>query len=417
MKEKRPSFNEMHFDKVVFHRKWKRKKRSRESRSSDSSNEELKFSGVGAGPPVDPKWESGAPQRAVCSLSGMMVRGQVKGAPVDWKIDTGARSTFITKETFDLIPDKPVLEEVDSRYVTASGQSLKCYGQALMNIAFGDNVYPHEVVVGVVRHILIGEDFITKYRCNWDHDESTFVIKGRRVPFRDSSSTEEAARVIALETVLVPAKHEAIIKSGLCTRTRGQSHLGILTPERPFMERHGLALAKTLVDATKEVVYARVYNPGTEDVRVYKHTHMAIFTPVCRVGPVVNLRVHSEEENVEEVSIEEKGELPEYMLPVFEKGCENLDDGQRRRLKKFLIDNQKCFARPGEVGRTNMGVHRIQLKDEKPVREPPRRIPLYKRQALDDEIRKLEEKGLIEKSNSPWSSQTEGWNLEDVRGL
>jgi hypothetical protein len=40
-----------------------------------------------------------------------------------------------------------------------------------------------------------------------------------------------------------------------------------------------------------------------------------------------------------------------------------------------------CFARPGEVGRTNMGTHKIKLLDDKPVRESPRRIPMYKRQA------------------------------------
>ncbi|CAG2194876.1 unnamed protein product [Mytilus edulis] len=53
-----------------------------------------------------------------------------------------------------------------------------------------------------------------------------------------------------------------------------------------------------------------------------------------------------------------------------------------------------------------MGTNKIKLKDERPIRERPRRIPIYKRQALEEEVKKLEEKGLIEKSNSPWSSQT-----------
>jgi hypothetical protein len=56
------------------------------------------------------------------------------------------------------------------------------------------------------------------------------------------------------------------------------------------MERYGLALAKTLVDAANEVVYARVFNPGTSDVTVYKHAHIALFTPVCRIGPVVDVQ-------------------------------------------------------------------------------------------------------------------------------
>jgi hypothetical protein len=63
------------------------------------------------------------------------------------------------------------------------------------------------------------------------------------------------------------------------------SSLGILTHERPFMERYGMALARTLVDAANEIVYARVFNPGTSDVTVYKHAHIALFTPVCPCQP------------------------------------------------------------------------------------------------------------------------------------
>ena len=62
-------------------------------------------------------------------------------------------------------------------------------------------------------------------------------------------------------------------------------------------------------------------------------------------------------------------------------------------------------AKPGEVGRTDKCVHRIKLNDDKPVRDPPRRIPLYKREALAEELKQLENKGIIEKSESPWSPQ------------
>jgi DNA-binding HxlR family transcriptional regulator len=48
-----------------------------------------------------------------------------------------------------------------------------------------------------------------------------------------------------------------------------------------------------------------------------------------------------------------------------------------------------------------MGTHKIKLLDDKPVREPPRRIPMYKRQALEDEVKKLQDRGLIERSSSP----------------
>lgn len=40
-----------------------------------------------------------------------------------------------------------------------------------------------------------------------------------------------------------------------------------------------------------------------------------------------------------------------------------------------------------------------------PFKEAPRRVPLFKREILDQEIGKLLDQGIIEKSSSPWSSQ------------
>lgn len=52
----------------------------------------------------------------------------------------------------------------------------------------------------------------------------------------------------------------------------------------------------------------------------------------------------------------------------------NLDAEQMKKLREFILRKQHCFAKPGEVGRTNLGHHEINLKNEKPIREPPRRI-------------------------------------------
>ena len=125
---------------------------------------------------------SPVPQVKVKSMASMVIQGQVEDTPVDWKIATSARSTFITSGTFDLIIDKPILRPVDSNYIAANGQKVKCLGKAVMSLTFGNTVFEHEVTVGGVRNNLI-EDFITAYRCVWDHDESCFIIKGGRIPF------------------------------------------------------------------------------------------------------------------------------------------------------------------------------------------------------------------------------------------
>jgi len=249
--------------------------------------------------------------------------------------------------------------------------------------------------VGGVKCNLIGEDFITMYRCVWDHDESCLVIKGSRIPLEESDKGMGSRRVIALETILVPGGHAAVIKSGLSNRiniTDTESFVGVLTPERSFLKKYGLAIAKALVDAANDVLLVRVFNPRHTDVRVYKHTHIALFTPVSRVGPTVILNNCEPDRayHVDKISMKNEA-VPEHLQSIFKTGYRHLDDDQKVKFKKFLLKN--------------LGTHNITLKDETPVRETPRRIPMYKRHALEEEIKKLKERGLIEKSSSPWSSQ------------
>lgn len=54
--------------------------------------------------------------------------------------------------------------------------------------------------------------------------------------------------------------------------------------------------------------------------------------------------------------------------------------------------------------RARIGEHTIKLKDDTPFKEPPRKISIFKRELMDQEIGNLLENGLIEKSNSPWFS-------------
>ncbi|CAC5377715.1 unnamed protein product [Mytilus coruscus] len=227
------------------------------------------------------------------------------------------------------------------------------------------------------------------YRCVWDHDESCFVIKGSRIPLEVSDQNMSSRRVIALETILVPVGHEAVIKSGLTNRTGitgKDSFVGILTPERSFLEKHSLAIAKTLVDATNKIIYTRLYNPGPVEVRVYKHTHMALFTQISRIGPTINLCQQNPVQHVNQVTVNtDTSIVPKHLQLVFEIGCKHLKGDQVEKFKTFILKNQNCFARPGEVGRKHIGIHKIKLKDEKPVREPPRRVPMLKRQAVEEE--------------------------------
>jgi hypothetical protein len=75
--------------------KWKEKNNPKEDSSkSDGGDIGRTRSVVTTSSPV--------PQVKVKSMDRMMIQGQVEGTLVGWKIDTRARSTSITSETFEL---------------------------------------------------------------------------------------------------------------------------------------------------------------------------------------------------------------------------------------------------------------------------------------------------------------------------
>ena len=57
-----------------------------------------------------------------------------------------------------------------------------------------------------------------------------------------------------------------------------------------------------------------------------------------------------------------------------------------------------------DLGRTNIAKHSIDTGDHKPIRETAYRVNPHKRKIIEDEIKKMFEKDVIERSDSPWSS-------------
>ena len=69
------------------------------------------------------------------------------------------------------------------------------------------------------------------------------------------------------------------------------------------------------------------------------------------------------------------------------------------------MEFQDSFSKDSsDMGLTNLVEHTINTGDSLPIKKNPRRIPLAKMKEAQDEIRKILDKGVIETSDSPWSS-------------
>ena len=51
-------------------------------------------------------------KQSILFTSGMKVDGFIEGVPIQWKIDTGARNTFISEETSKSLLETPILDRL-----------------------------------------------------------------------------------------------------------------------------------------------------------------------------------------------------------------------------------------------------------------------------------------------------------------
>ena len=90
---------------------------------------------------------------------------------------------------------------------------------------------------------------------------------------------------------------------------------------------------------------------------------------------------------------------------LLEASAEHLSEEERFHFADLLKKYQDIFAvSKKDHGRTNLVKYRINTGTALPVRKPPRRLPLGKRQTEKEEINNMLERGVIQASTSPWAS-------------
>jgi hypothetical protein len=73
-------------------------------------------------------------------------------------------------------------------------------------------------------------------------------------------------------------------------------------------------------------------------------------------------------------------------------------------LEELLAEYEGIFAVNSEDrGRTNKVYHRIDTRDARPIRQPPR-MPVAKQAEVNEMLKYMQRRGVIEESDSPWSS-------------
>jgi len=99
--------------------------------------------------------------------------------------------------------------------------------------------------------------------------------------------------------------------------------------------------------------------------------------------------------------------VPPHLQDLFDKSVtqDDLAPSHQCRLAALMRRHSDAFATcPMDLRYCDVLEHDIDTGDAEPIRQPPRRPPLFARQAEEYILNEMLETGVIEPSNSPWSS-------------
>lgn len=335
----------------------------------------------------------------------------------DLLVDTGSSVTIVSKEIYDQI--NCPLYSVTSTLVTADGEPLKVFGMAELPLMVGGKSFINPVVVAELGGMsgILGLDFLSQYEFIIDTSKGRMSSPKVKIQlFKHRESNTRCARVHLTETIHIPAKSEIYVHGEIRGHYSGQQD-GCLEPLHKFRGSEHLILPKVVTNTNNPKVVFSIMNPTPNPKILKKNVQVATLHPVEQIvtsESEIPKTEKSETEidkgdsyglNTRISAVQSKTELPPHLTPLLENTSEHLTDDQRAKLAKVILDYADIFVGPdGKLGQTNIIEHTINTGDAKPIKIPPRRLPVHMREVAEQEIQKMLDQDIIESSCSPWAA-------------
>ncbi|KAK3086913.1 hypothetical protein FSP39_025347 [Pinctada imbricata] len=332
---------------------------------------------------------------------GLYIKGTVGEIEVHFTMDTGSSKTILSSRVYNQMEQhrKPSLGG-KIKLKGAGGKDIPVLGAANFEMTMGSlKISWRMIVADIEDDVLLGIDLLQADKADLLLSQGIVRIHGHSIPYYGS---RRRGTLRLVETCIVPSLGEVVVP-GFVDRdmeTCDQGRDLVFEPSTEFMEKNSVLVASAIVNTVNRVtVPIRILNPTEQDVKLY---------PETMIGEMESCEVFDfDDVNKEEITVQTTKEdnIPEHLKELYEESIVNLKKEEREKFREFLWKFQDTFSRhEWDLGQTTLINHEINTEGHRPVKQPPRKVPL----ALDKETREiiqnLQDKGIIRPSNSPWSS-------------
>ncbi|XP_062588198.1 uncharacterized protein LOC134249845 [Saccostrea cucullata] len=248
---------------------------------------------------------------------------------------------------------------------------------------------------------IIGLDFLVKYDVLIDTRNGILYSPhfGEVPLLREDRLHSRCARIHLAETVSVPGSSEMFVQGKINDEFPSDTK-ALIEPELDDKIRNRILMAKSIVKTNGSNVTFSVFNPTKETIILKKNARVA---SLQTIDSVLDCKSIQNEES--DLKLTDAQALPEHLRQLLDQVSSNFTEHQSQMLKSVLVHYSDVFIEPGgSLGRTDLVKHTINTGDARPIKLPPRRLPIHQKKVAEQEIDKMLKEDVIEPSNSPWAA-------------
>jgi hypothetical protein len=303
-------------------------------------------------------------------------------------IDTGANVTVARPDIAAGWPERQTKKSYTLQ--TVSGEALDVIKEVCLTLTLGRRPLKIWVFVAdITNEFILGLDILRAYDASVDIGRQTLRLADEEVSVWSPGAGPRSSSLIVEEDQIIPAQCEGTVMARLERPIGVENGLVERSPQDRSIE--GIYICRTLVKNCARVP-VRVLNATYRDHKLTKGSSLGKCEPVTLV-------------TTPDLDQPKAKESRSKLQDITEAAKPNLSDEEFQKLEKLIAEYDDIFAVDSEDhGRTNKVYHRIDTGDARPIRQAPRRVPLAKQEEVSEMIEDMQRRGVIEESDSPWSS-------------
>lgn len=309
----------------------------------------------------------------------------IDGRNVTALVDTGADYSIISGKLASLL--KKVIMPWTGSHVGTAGGHVTPLGvcTARLQIRSSTFLVSSLVLRECSRELILGMDFLREYGAIIDLRRRCISFSTVKATSKDTCRRTAALRV-SDDSVTIPPRASIMIQVSSEGTSDGET---LAECNVSLLLALGISVARGIVDIRNGQAEVMITNFTNE------HRHLFRGTAVAYAEALENV--------IECFTCEDSSRDGQAVTDVDINNA--LSEEHKKALRELLLEFRTCFAQSSKVSQTPITQHRIITYDDaRPIHQQPYRVSQKERAAIKEQVKEMIDDGVIQPSNSPWSS-------------